>query len=386
MTVSSLARDGLHQIGAREIEAELRARVDSLVPELLSDARPDGGFWCAGSVAGEAGQSLKVNRRGPRQGLWTDFSAAEGSDSYSGDMLQLVAAVKFGGWSIEANRGPAIGWAKSWLGWDNLSPDRFKTIRREAAQKRQAQAEAGAREQEKRRESAGQLWHSSFSLPGTPALAYLLGRVPGLERLGRLPASLRFHPEVWCPVRRAKHPAMVACIIALSGELLAVHRTYLDLSAGKGGPVVVWKLPPDAKGRVKSHKQTLGQYQGGCIPLWKGACGRTLREIAAGTPVDASEGVEDGLTIALACPDKRIVAGVALANLGGLDLPPQAGPFSFIGQNDENPKTIAALERAVARQQERAAQDGSNRAVRTYYPDPAYKDFNDQLLGKRKAA
>jgi hypothetical protein len=52
----------------REVEQALRAKVDTLVPELLTGATRDGGFWRAGSVDGEAGQASSVNRTGPRRG------------------------------------------------------------------------------------------------------------------------------------------------------------------------------------------------------------------------------------------------------------------------------------------------------------------------------
>jgi hypothetical protein len=105
----------------------------------------------------------------------------------------------------------------------------------------------------------------------------------------------------------------------------------------------------------------------------------------AGTPVYVSEGIEDGLSVAIADPALTVVAGVALANMGGLELPPQAGPLVFIGQNDAiDGKAVEAFERAVARQQE-AARTANRPMPKLFFPPPQFKDFNDQLLGKAMA-
>ncbi|HEV2747727.1 MAG TPA: toprim domain-containing protein [Allosphingosinicella sp.] len=363
------------EIGAHEIAQRLNAAAPSIAPELLPRGRLSqcGRFWEAGSVhdggAISGAASLKVNLKA-NVGCWFDFNAGANRDDEKGDMLMLAAATLFGGWSADGAKAKAIAWAKSRLGLDDLDPARLATVRREAAAAEARGAREAEREKAAKRRRAAALWNGAVPIRGTPAQAYLEGRGIDFGRLGRIPGSLRYLPDAWCPERGAKHPAMIACIMALSGELLGVHRTFLDLSAGKGGAV--------AKARIANAKLSLGHYAGGCIPLWKGASGRTLRDIEAGTPVHVSEGIEDGLTIALAFPERRVVAGVALANIGGLQLPPQAGPLVLIGQNDPiGSKAADAFERVVARQQEQG------RAVQLLFPDPAYKDFNDQLTGKR---
>jgi hypothetical protein len=391
----SEARSAPNSISPREIETALQQRVDSLVPELLPAARADGRFWVVGSVDGEPGQTLKINRSGARQGCWTDFNAGAHPDARSGDMLKLIAIVRFGGWSQDGAKAKSIGWAKSWLGWDSLDPDRLETVRREAVARAAANDAAAAEELKAKRTQAEWLWNGAIPIARverresgflivqrTPAFDYLAARLPGFEALvlarGRVPGSLRYRPDVWCRERRGKHPAMIACIMGLNdGSLLGVHRTYLDISrwdhATRRGPV--------SKAKVENPKLSLGHYAGGCIPLWKGASPATLREIPAGTAVYASEGIEDGLSVALAAPELRVVAGVALANLGALALPEQAGELVLIGQNDPiGSKAVDAFERVVARQQ------AAGRRVRLMFPKPEYKDFNDQLLGKPIAA
>jgi hypothetical protein len=372
-----MARGG-NQSGpsAREIEAALRRRAGDLAYKLLPKGRQSacGRFWEAGSVGGEGAigknGSLKVNLKDD-SGLWNDFSAPAGTDEAGGDMLQLIAAVLFGGWSRDGAKKDAIDWAKSWLGWDDLEPGRLNIIRRDAIVREAVANQASEQALAAKRKKAAALWHGSVPIAGTPAFTYLVGRGIDFGKLGRIPNSLRYLPDAWCPERRGKYPAMIACIMALGGELLGVHRTFLDVSGGKFGPV--------GKARVENAKLSLGHYRGGCIPLSKGASRATLREIAAGTPVYCSEGIEDGLTVAMALPEARVVAGVALANIGGLDLPAQAGPLVLIGQNDPiGSKAVEALEGAIARQQ------AAGRAVQVIFPAPQFKDFNDQLLGKKR--
>ena len=353
----------------------LAPRAAALALDLLPNGRRNGRFWETSSVDDvKTGKySLKVNLSGANQGKWTDFAAAKGTAEYKGDMLSLVALRRFGGKNTEALRN-AIAWAKSYLNLDDLDPARLATVRREAAEKAVRHAEDADAEKAKKQRSAWALWRAAVSIGGTPAFSYLEGRGIDFKRLGRIPGALRYRPDVWCPERRAKHPAMIACIMGLDGKLRGVHRTYLDISrwshATRKGPV--------GKAKVENAKLSLGPYAGGCIPLWKGACQKTLRDIDPGVAVFASEGLEDGLSVAIAKPELRVVAGVALANLGALELPPQAGPIVFIGQNDTNPKTIDAFERAIARQQE------AGRKAQMFFPPPEFKDFNDQLMGKRR--
>jgi hypothetical protein len=370
---------------ANEIERQLRAAVDAIVPKLFgSAAKLDGPYWTLGNAHGDPGTQMKINRE-VRPGLWCDFSAPEGADDYSGDMLKLIAARLYGGWSMPDAKKSAIAWAKWALGLDDVAPDQAREIKRQTAERAKAIDEEAEAAKQGRRKSAWSMYNGATPIAGTPAETYLAGRGIAPALLGKYPGALRYLPNCADKIRGGKHPAMIAAIMGLEGKLLGVHRTYLDVSAGKGGSVPVVKLPPDPKGRRKSHKLSLGDYKGGCIPLWKGSSPATLREIPRGTPVYVSEGIEDGLTIALAFPDRRVVAGVALANMGGLILPPQAGPLIFIGQRDPiGGKALEAFERAVARQQEQAAAQGRP-MPQIIWPEEGYKDFNDQLRGIRMA-
>lgn len=75
---------------AKEISQKLSQEAQSIAEMLLPNGKRDGQEWVAGSVHGEAGQSLKVHLSGSKAGVWKDFS----SDSRGGDLLDLWREVK----------------------------------------------------------------------------------------------------------------------------------------------------------------------------------------------------------------------------------------------------------------------------------------------------
>lgn len=90
---------------AKEIAAGLANQADRVAAFLLPGGKRQGGEWCAGSVGGDAGESLKVRITGGKTGVWSDFATGE-----AGDLLDLWAATH--GCDI----GTALREAKAWLG------------------------------------------------------------------------------------------------------------------------------------------------------------------------------------------------------------------------------------------------------------------------------
>lgn len=72
-----------------EISNRLSNEAEAIAGMLLPNGRRVGPEWCAGSVGGEAGDSLKVRINGNKAGVWKDF--AEGS---GGDLIDLWAATR----------------------------------------------------------------------------------------------------------------------------------------------------------------------------------------------------------------------------------------------------------------------------------------------------
>lgn len=314
-----------------EISDMLAQRMEALCLELLPHGHREGNEWVEAKRAkGGLGDSLRVNIRGSRRGVWGHF----GGGSKGGDALALVGYILF-----QDDTKQAIRWSRRWLGIDDADPRALEDRRRRLAIAKRAQDEAAAKEEEQNRESARRIFlNSQERLAGTPVDTYLRGRGIDLTLLGRQPRSLRFHPQLWNGETKRKWPAMVACINAPDGKMIAVHRTWLEIQ-GDGS---VKKAP------LENAKMTLGLYKGGCIPLWRGASNKPLKDAPAGDKVIISEGIEDGLTYALAAADMRVLVAVSLSNMGSLQLPPAIGTVILGLQNDENPKARAAADRAIS--------------------------------------
>ena len=365
----------------REIADMLNRDAIALCRTLLPNGKELAGYWNVGSVEGEPGNSLKVHLRGDRMGGWADYSRSEGERGGKGDMLKLIELARpwAGGDEIAGNDvASAVRWAKQWLGIDaGLNPDQLQRIRDKAEDRRRREEAKGLEQAEQTRRKASGLWQSGSMLAAAPpALAYFMGRGIDFAAIGRLPGAIRFRSDVWNSELGREVPAILSAMIGADGQFKAVHRTYIDRAADGR-----WIKHP----RLEEPKKTWGQFKGAHIPLNKGACRKPLRDIAAGTGVEASEGIEDGLSVAMAFPKLRIVAAATLGNIGDLELPAQAGDFTIIGQHDApGSHAEAALADCLQRQQQRAKADGSGRRVLIRWPGPEFKDFNDQLRGVAK--
>ena len=103
------------------IKRALQARSAEVAEHLLPNGVLDGREWTAGSVAGEAGKSLKVCVKGAKLGTWADF--AEGGEG--GDLIDLWCAVK------RQTLGEALDAIRSYLGMEAPQFEREpKTYRR----------------------------------------------------------------------------------------------------------------------------------------------------------------------------------------------------------------------------------------------------------------
>jgi hypothetical protein len=84
----------------------LADQAESLARALFPAGRQQGHHWCVGSLASEPGQSLRISLAGKHRGRWRDFA-----DGSGGDLLDLVAAVRFAG-----DLRQAIRWARDHVG------------------------------------------------------------------------------------------------------------------------------------------------------------------------------------------------------------------------------------------------------------------------------
>ncbi len=343
----------------------LRQSIDALVEKILPNAVKDGHEWFVGSLAGEKGRSMAINRKG-RPGVWQDFASSEG-----GDALDLVAGVLFRG-----DKKEAIKWAKSWLGLDGDDPERIKTFRRQAEAHARTRANEDRQQEDKMRDAAGRIWRgAAHRIKGTPADAYLVGRGIDFAELGKQSGSLAFSAKCWCSETNGPLPALVA-EIRRGREFVGIHRTYLDDAFADG---VV------RKARLREAKKTLGRYVGGCIPLWRGLDPRKWAQLweegGADEVVVLAEGIENALSVVMADQSFRVAATVSLANMAAVELPPCVKEVIIARDNDaEGSKADIAFGRAVE------AHRAAGRRVREARAPAPHKDFNDWLVALRAGA
>jgi hypothetical protein len=196
-----------------------------------------------------------------------------------------------------------------------------------------------ADEREQRRRNAEGMWLHAAKLPGTPAQRYLEARGIDFAKLGRFPGALRFRHDATCKEIDRKIPAMLAKMVGADGRHAATHRTYLDRRADGA-----W-----AKAKLARPKMVLGSFAGAHIPLSKGSAGVPLARVPDGTTIWISEGIEDGLTIAMAYPDRFVVAAATVGNIATIALPPTVRDIVLICQRDaEGSAADQAVERAIA--------------------------------------
>lgn len=368
-----LADDG---VTVSEIAELLNARAEDLGWMLFPAARKAGGFLCIGSVQGEPGKTLKIHLSGAKRGRWADYATSPSDPAGMGDMLKLLKLTIGGG-----DMGRAVAEAKRFLNLDTMDPRALERQRRTASRARErAEAEAVAND-EKRRRQAEAMWQAATPLtPSLPPVRYLEARGIDFALLGKLPGAIRYRLLDHFETNRKQLPAMVTKLCAIDGSHVATHVTFLEYGAQGWGKLA---CPPGERWNKKIHgPMTLGAH----IALWKGAQKhRALAAIAPGTTVFCSEGIEDGLSYAMANPEARVIAAATLGNMVRLRLPEQAGDFVLLAQNDTKPQPIATLEDAVREQQAQAAAHaaatgGAARLVRVARPPQGIKDWNDWLV------
>lgn len=356
-----------HAIPVAEIADKLAAQIENLCADILPNGRKQGHEWAIGGIDGSAGKSMMINL-GSRAGVWMDFASGHG-----GDAIDLVAAVRFGG-----DKGAAIRWARSWLGLDGLDPKRLKVTM--AASRAKPSTDESRLDDAERRDKAARMWRGGKRFTDayggfktTPAADYLCGRGIHFQQLGRVPGVLTYSAGAWNGEAQANIPAMLAAVMQRN-VIAGVHRTFLQID-GPGRA---------SKARVMNPKLTLGPIRGGVIPLWRGASRLAWSalwdaelsiewpETEADKAVTLTEGIEDALSLAIAAPERRVVACVSLANMGSAVLPPCLTDVTIAADNDAAGSVAEAkgLPRVID------ALQAQGRTVRVARPPAGHKDFN----------
>lgn len=320
-----------------EIVARLQGRVMDVAERYAPGGRVDGGrYWALNP--GRPGDarigSFVVNLSGPHEGRWCEFTTGA-----TGDMLDLIQM------ALGCDRAGAIDEACAFLGLRDETPeDRARDARRAEARERERarRAEDREREVERKRAAAHALWlRCDPRIGDTPVADYLRARAIGPERFGRALNAIRYHRDLpYYDVDRdtgeiveGSFPAMVTIIYGphVEGRATAVwgvHRTWLAR-----GPDGIWGKAP-----VPKPKKVMGSMKGGYIRLWSGSGPRGGKgaPLASARPgmVYVTEGIEDGLSVAVLKPDVRVAVGISLGNLRDMVLPAAMREVVIVRDND----------------------------------------------------
>ena len=331
--------------------------------------------------------SFVITTVGGRAGIWCDFATSNPRTGkpHGGDPIALIAYIPIT--ECDGDMGKAVRWARRFLGLDGGELSAVSRRRLADADAAAVRREASAKsEAVERRSHAWRLWLGAReSLRDTPAAAYLAGRGIDLARLGRQPKALRYHSQCHNTESGKAWPALLAAITDRQGRHISTHRiwlAYLDPSTGSrhANPTGLGNDYQVVKAPLKNPKKALGLYFGGTIRLWQGAGRVPLNKAGAGETVALTEGIEDGLTVALARPDLRVMAAVGLSNMANIELPDEVMTVMICADNDR-PGSDAA--KALHRAQERFL--GEGRRVLIARPPAGVKDMNELLVGPAAA-
>lgn len=304
--------------------------------------------------------SFRICIRGAKQGTWKEFS---GND-VGGDALQLIDYCLFG----NANKAEAIKWAKSFLKIDTgISAVKLKKIKQDAEARKIAVAKEDAEKRANNIKFAQRIFFSADqNIKGTPVENYLQNRKIDFADLGRIPAVLRYAPKCWYSANEPECPAMVAAVYSPENQFCAIHRTYLKLDNGI---------------YVKKDKKVLGEFASGAIRIWRGDTKASISKLVSGSVPQTensstlilTEGIEDALSVAVACPEFRIWAAISVGNMKNIKIPKCIDTVIIAADNDApDSPAYHAVETAAEELQRQGCLVKIARSL-------VGKDFNDQL-------
>lgn len=362
------------------VEDIKRLLVDRL-PELLARGglavgRPTGDRWTPRNPTRSDATpgSFVVYASGRKIGGFIDYATGE-----KGSVLDLAGYLLAGPSALGDTR-TCVRAAKDFLGLDGgaVDPKALAAAREKAARdKHRAEADAARRAQELARRQFA-YWLDCRPIEGTAVEAYLGRRGLPLASLADPPRALRFDPgaEWWRGAKRdgtgrkvapgPRFPALVAAMSDGAGKVVATQTTFLTADGSKAPVDKVKLIWPGSSGAAIR----LAKGQNRCSPE------QAARDGLTGETLVLTEGIEDGLTAALAWPEARVWAACGINNLGLVTVPESVTDVVIGADNDwGKPECEGALARAC----ERLARPGVTvRVARS----AVGKDFNDWLRGQ----
>jgi len=313
-----------------EIVHRLRLTAESWVPRLFPSGRRLGDEWRLANIQGAPPRntgSCVIMLVGEHAGDWHEFDGGQGG----GPLSTLEQALRLEGTALFAEAARLTGWSAAAPARE--APPMAPPVKRDAGQ-----------------EIAFILVHAGAT-PGTIAERYLASR--GLV----VPASadLRCHPDLTHYESRMGYPALIGIVRDRDGEVVALHRTYLD--DGIDGTV--------AKAAIAKPRMMLGKVAGGAVRL--GAIG-------GDGLLGLCEGIETGLAVMTACPELSVWATLSTQHLEQVQLPAAARIVVILADHDQSGAGLRSAEATAARLR------AEGRHVVIVAPPEPGQDFNDLLL------
>jgi putative DNA primase/helicase len=308
-----------------EIKQTLIDTLESWLPSVLPGGKTSRGQFRAGSLNGEAGQSLTVQLNGSNRGLWMDFATGE-----SGDVFALLMGV------YDCDFPGAIDAAS------NL-----------------CSIPAVARKPSPRAENSNDFYKNELMpmiLRGCTAGLSAVERYLAKRGLKPQGNDLLEHPDLLHVPTQTGWPAMVAKVRDVNGNVIGLHRTYIDPDA-------------DAKAAIDPNKMMVGYCSGGAVRLgWSDNDGY----------LGVCEGIETGLAAMRLYGGLPVWAALSTSGMHNIDLPKSVKTIVILGDND--PEGVKAAQELA----KRLVCCDKTLHVKMARPKQGYKDFNDELLGTTK--
>lgn len=309
------------EVSPREIRAMLQQRL----PQMLNKLFPHH------SITFPVFTPLNPTRNDNKPGsfvIWTAGAAAGGFNEYSpkgppasGDVIDLIGYVH----RRDRDRRFALAWARDFLGLKQMDEQSLRAATMSARQHVTATVTQQTDQAKKKIARANELWRKTVPIAGSVAETYLASRRIPLMLVKNRSEDLRFIPRLehwksarwdtstkpWRKTGDGPHlPAMVAALRNHKGDLTAVHCTFLRADGSGKADVDEPKL---MRGIAKGSAIWLAHGPSG-VPPWE------AEKTGEVSPLIVSEGIENGLTQALANPEARCAAAGSFELMLALDV------------------------------------------------------------------
>ncbi len=319
------------------IVRSLRDTAESWVQRLFPNGRRVGDEWRLANIYGDAPRkngSCVISLKGAHAGDWHEFDGEQGG----GPISTISHATGLEGAALIMEAAGIAGVMSGTPKW-RADPVAVPVVKRDAAQE------------------IAHIMSGAVPITGTPGERYLSGRglaVPSAS-------DLSFHADLTHWEAKAGYAAMLGVVRDRAGEVIGLHRTYLEEEVD--GAVI--------KAAIAKPRMMLGRVAGGAV---------RLAPFAGEMALGICEGLETGLAVMTACPGLTVWATLSTACMEQVQLPPEARRVIILADNDESGAGLRAAETAVRH----LRMDGREAVIAM--PPEVGQDFNDLLIASGPSA